>query len=167
MCIVPFPSLTPVKVPMTVPAPVLQMALTPNTVDLTVTSAPDEDTVPFRPEVQATERLPLLITSVVWEQPVNVSFETAPPTLAPVNGLEVEPSTSDPVHVSLVVPFLSLRIAEVPEARLALMDSEVVTATPFVASVVAEALPAATAIRASAAIAARPNVFRYFICFSL
>jgi hypothetical protein len=64
--IVALPELTPVRVPITVPAPVLQTAEAPKNVDWTVTSAFDELTVPFVPEVQATDRLPLARTLVVW-----------------------------------------------------------------------------------------------------
>src|SRR5215212_764548 len=111
MCIVALPLLTPVRVPMVVPAPVLQMALTPNTVDLTVTSASDEETVPLEPPLHATCSFPLFRTWVVWLQLEKLRVDTAPVTVAPVNGLSDAPLTSEPVHVSLVVPFLSLRIA--------------------------------------------------------
>ena len=126
MCIVAWPCPTPVIVPTSVPAPVLQTAEMPNTVDWTVTSASDEVTVPFVPEVQATESFPFLRTFVVWEQLVKERVEIAPPTLAPVKEPSVLPFTSELVHVSVVEPAESTRSAEVPVARVAVIETDVV-----------------------------------------
>src|SRR6476659_7947015 len=160
--IVAFPSFTPVRVPILVPVPVLQMAEAPKNVEFTVTSASEELTVPFVPDVQAMDKLPLLMTVVVWVQFLKVKVLTAPPTVAALKLPEVEPLTSEVVHVSVVVPKLSLRIAEVPALIVASNSVLAFLAEPPTSSVVAEAEPATTAIRAMA-VAARPSIFRYFM----
>jgi hypothetical protein len=55
----------PVMVPIEVPAPVLHTAETPKDVETIVTSAPDEEIVPFVPEVEDTDTLPVANTVVV------------------------------------------------------------------------------------------------------
>jgi len=117
MSTVALPELVPVRVPMLVPAPLLQTAEAPQNVDWTVTSAPLELTVPFVPEVQVTERLPLAMTVVVWVQLPNVRVLIGP-LGAPVT-VVVEPATVEVVHVSVVVPNSSLRSAEVPDFSVA------------------------------------------------
>src|SRR6185503_8072141 len=137
MSIVALPSLTPVAVPILVPVPVLQRAVAPKNVDWTVTSAPDDLTSPFVPEVQATVRLPLASTLVVWVQLSKVKVVTFPPTVAPVKVPSVLPLTSDLVHVSVVVPNSSLRIADVPDFRDAAISTALFFAVPPTSSVVA------------------------------
>ena len=71
------------------------------------------------PPFQMIEIFPGLMTWVVWVQPEKERTEAGPCTGAPVNGLWVLNSISEPVHVS-VVPNPSLRTRVPPETRVEL-----------------------------------------------
>jgi hypothetical protein len=132
------PSFTPVRVPSFVPAPVLQMTDPPRSVYVSVISAPVELTVPFVPEVQATERLPLARTVVVCVQLLKLSVLTFPPTVAPLNAPSVLPLTSEAVHVSTMFPPSSRRMVEVLGARLAVISTASFLVKPPTERMVAE-----------------------------
>src|SRR6476659_9869592 len=111
--------LAPVRVPMVVPAPVFATQERPKIVDLTVTRAPLETTVPFVvPAMFLTSSSPLARTVVVWLQPVKVRLEILPFGFEDGVTLSILPLTSEPVHVSLTPPSVSWSRAEVPLLRV-------------------------------------------------
>jgi hypothetical protein len=92
-------------------------------------------------------------------QPVSASSPTGPPTVRAVKGLAVLMLMFEPVHVLASDPSVRLKLAEVPDLRLAEpMTDEFCVVPPF-SSVVAEALPAKNATKAKDATAARPRTF--------
>src|SRR6187402_1448950 len=111
--------------------------------------------------------LPLATVWVVWLQPVQVS-ELIPPVTVPVS-FSVVPWTSPPVHVAIVL-LPDLSAADPPGASDDTIVVPFAYLTVLAASVYrsAEALPAANAMNAIAATAARAMILRCFMCcFSL
>jgi hypothetical protein len=86
-----------------------------------VTSVPAEETVPFVPDAQEIDRLPLAITVTVSLHLPKVVLLTGPLTV-PVN-VVVFPRTVDSAHVVTVVPELSFIVVEVPALRLSVIST--------------------------------------------
>jgi hypothetical protein len=77
--------------------------------------------VPFVPDVQEIDRLPLAITLTVSLHLPKVVLLTGPLTV-PVN-VVVFPRTVDSAHVVMVVPELSFIVVEVPALRLSVIST--------------------------------------------
>jgi hypothetical protein len=83
--------------------------------------------------------------------------------LAPVKGLLVVPATYELKQVLATVRSVLNHPTPVSGAVLIERLTEAFFVTPPTSSVVAEALLAANVVRAAAATAARPSMFRYFM----
>src|SRR6476646_4936624 len=165
MLIVAFQLAEPVSVPIVVPlAGVVHVTLKPNAVG-TSTSSFSEYTHPLVvPDSHSMKSWPGLVTTTSsLVHFLKLSSLRGPVTFVPLNTV-VLPCTLDSLHVLAWVFSVSASVMDDSA------DAEIVTAplctVPPTSSVVAEAPPAVTAIRAMAATAARPSIFRYFMSCS-
>src|SRR3954470_21397780 len=164
MSISAVPVVDPVRVPKSVLL-VLQLTV-PNQPVGTVTSVPVERTVPLGPApIVSTLMLPVLWTTTGSKvQLVNDQVEIGPLTVGPVK-TDVAPSTFEELHVPAATPVVSDMSIVVSVVSDASSVTEPVCVTPFVASVVAEAV-LANAIRAIAVTAATPSILLSFMSLS-